>query len=174
MAPLGTSIRVGQASVGIGANTTATAAWMFTRMGYQWEPWRGRVGAVGITGDFAYSQLEVSLTAPAATEAPTVFHRRVVSAATVGTLATLRLASRATVNVDVALMQLNDLHSGLTVPDADLFATVALSRHLGARLGYRFVKFDYDRTTRPFDSVIIQDVGNLRMRAPYGGLVVGF
>lgn len=161
-APLIHTIQFQGQTYTVGVPATAELDWKLTRIGYEWDPIASPRGFVGLVFDLKYNKLNAQLSAPGI--AAQIFERT-IPVPTVGGIARAYLGQYISVTTELTGFKLNhsDFHAKFW--EFDLYGTANLGRNFGLQYGYRRVTVNYD---------IESDVGDLKLKGPYFGLLIRF
>jgi len=146
----------------VGVPTTAELDWHLTRIGYEWDPVSGPRGFLGLVFDLKYSNINAQLSAPGVTAQ--VFEHK-IPVPTIGGIGRGYLGQYISVTAELTGFKVNRSDFEAKFFDFDLYGTANLGRNLGAQYGYRRVTVNYD---------IDNDLGDLKLKGPYFGLLVRF
>ena len=146
----------------VGVPATAEFDWKLTRIGYEWDPIATARGFVGVVFDLKYNKMNAQLSAPGISAQ---IFERTIPVPTVGGIARGYLSQYISVTAELTGFKVNRSDFEAKFWDFDLYGTLNLGRNVGAQYGYRSVIVNYD---------IDSDVGDLKLKGPYFGLLVRF
>ena len=147
----------------IGAPATSEIKWDIWRFGYEWDFVSTDQGFVGVIGEMRYNRLDAAIDSPVLSRAAATEQKAPVP--------TVGVAGRGYVHPMVAI---GAEFSGLKVDftefeakflDFDLNGAVTFGRYIGVQGGYRSITVDY---------FIDDDVGDLKLKGPYIGVIAKF
>jgi hypothetical protein len=146
----------------VGVPTTAELDWHLTRIGYEYDPFAGPRGFVGVVFDLKYNKMKAQLAAPGVT---TEIFEHTIPVPTIGGIARGYLGQYISFTGELTGFKVNRSDFVAKFFDFDLYGTANLGRNLGLQYGYRSVTVNYDIET---------DAGDLKLKGPYFGFLVRF
>lgn len=148
----------------IGAPATTDIDWNIWRFGYEWDFVSNENGFLGIVGELKYNQLEASVDSPALARAATTEQQAPIP--TVGIAGRGYLGPAVFVGAEFTGLKWErggDFDASFY--DFDINGGVTFGRHVGVQAGYRSITVDY---------FIDDDVGDLKLKGPYFGVIAKF
>ena len=146
----------------VGVPATAELDWHLTRIGYEWDPVSTPRGFLGVVFDLKYSNINAQVSAPGVTAE--IFEHK-IPVPTIGGIGRGYLGEYISFTAELTGFKVNRSDFEAKFFDFDLYGTANFGRNFGAQYGYRSVTVNYD---------IDSDLGDLKLKGPYFGLVVRF
>lgn len=148
----------------IGAPATTDIDWNIWRFGYEWDFVSNERGFLGIVGELKYNQLDASIDSPALARAATTEQKAPIP--TVGVAARGYLGPNVFVGGEFTGLKWNRGDDwDASFYDFDINGGVTFGRYIGVQGGYRSITVDY---------FIDDDVGDLKLKGPYFGVIAKF
>lgn len=161
-AALPVTIRFQGQTYTVGVPTTAELDWHLTRIGYEYDLVSTTRAFVGGIVYLNYNKMNAQLSAPGVTSQ--VFERTIL-VPTFGGIARGYLGEYISATAEWTGFKLSRSDDIAKFVDFDLYGTANLGRNVGVQYGYRSLTVNYD---------IDEDVGDLKLKGPYFGLLVRF
>ena len=161
-AALPVTIRFQGQTYTVGVPTTAELDWHLTRIGYEYDLVSTTRAFVGGIVYLNYNKMNAQLSAPGVTSQ--VFERTIL-VPTFGGIARGYLGEYISATAEWTGFKLSRSGDIAKFVDFDLYGTANLGRNVGVQYGYRSLTVNYD---------IDEDVGDLKLKGPYFGLLVRF
>jgi hypothetical protein len=147
----------------IGAPASADIDWDIWRFGYEWDFVSRERGFVGLIAGLRYNRLDASIESPALAQVAATEQRAPVP--TIGGIGRGYLHEMVSVTAEFSGLRIETSEFEAKFLDFDINGAVTFGRHIGVQGGFRQVTVDY---------FIDDDVGDLKLRGPYFGVVARF
>ena len=147
----------------IGAPASTEIKWDIWRFGYEWDFVSMERGFVGVIGELKYNRLDASIESPALAQAAATEQKAPVP--TVGVIGRGYVHPMVAITAEFTGLKFDSSEFEAKFLDFDINGAVTFGRYIGVQGGYRAVTVDY---------FIDDDVGDLRLKGPYIGVIAKF
>ena len=147
----------------VGAPASTDIDWDIWRFGYEWDFVSTERGFVGVIGGLRYNRLDASVESPALAQVAATEQKAPVP--TIGAIGRGFLHEMVSITAEFSGLRINTDDVEAKFLDFDINGAVTFGRYIGVQGGFRQITVDY---------FIDDDVGDLRLRGPYIGVVARF
>jgi hypothetical protein len=147
----------------VGAPASSEINWDIWRFGYEWDFVSRERGFVGVIGELKYNKLDASIESPALTQVAVTEQQAPVP--TVGVIGRGFVHEMVSITAEFTGLRINTDDFEAQFLDFDINGALTFGRYIGVQGGYRQVTVDY---------FIDDDVGDLKLKGPYIGVVARF
>ena len=147
----------------VGAPASTNIDWDIWRFGYEWDFVSRERGFVGVIGELKYNRLDASIDSPLLAEAAATEQKAPVP--TVGVIGRGFVHEMVSITAEFSGLRVSTSEFEAKFLDFDINGAVTFGRYIGVQGGFRQVTVDY---------FIDEDVGDLKLRGPYFGIVARF
>lgn len=147
----------------VGAPASTDIDWDIWRFGYEWDFVSTERGFVGVIGELRYNRLDAVIESPALARAAATEQKAPIP--TIGVIGRGYLHERVSATAEFSGLRVDFSDFDAKFLDFDINGAVTFGRHIGVQGGFRQITVDY---------FIDDDVGDLRLRGPYIGVVARF
>jgi hypothetical protein len=147
----------------VGAPASTDIDWDIWRFGYEWDFVSRERGFVGVIGELKYNRLDASIDSPLLAEAAATEQKAPVP--TVGVIGRGFVHEMVSITAEFSGLRVSTSEFEAKFLDFDINGAVTFGRYIGVQGGFRQVTVDY---------FIDDDIGDLKLRGPYIGVVARF